>query len=157
MGRPLAQRLLLNLADIRKELIETVRQVPDADLEWAPAEGMKSYRAQLQEIGTMEKLCMGFIDSGELLPWEMSAYAPSATVEAGLAELEAIRSQTIAYLESASEDKLQTPVASPDDWKQYFGDTIEPEEVIRWIAMHEYYHMGQIIAYRWSQGHSPYV
>jgi hypothetical protein len=36
------------------------------------------------------------------------------------------------------------------------GAELEPEEALRWIAMHEYYHLGQIITYRWSQGFSPF-
>ena len=37
------------------------------------------------------------------------------------------------------------------------GDTIEPEELVRWVCRHEYYHLGQIIIYRWMQGDNPYA
>ena len=154
--RPHTQRLLHNLDDIRKEFTETVSPIEDDELDWAPADGMKSYRALLQEIGAMEKLCTHWLANGGLLEWDMSAYAPSATTQSALRELGTIRDETRAYLQNASEEKLETLIDVPADWQQYMGPQIEPEEVVRWIGQHEYYHLGQIISYRWAQGHSPY-
>src|SRR5687768_13546018 len=155
MGRPHNERLLHNLHEVRKELTDTVSAIPDGELDWAPAEGMKSYRALLQEVGTMEKLCSNWLATGELLNWDLPGHVPAATTQSALRELDVIRSQTVAYLKDADESRLQTPIAVPADWQQYMGAEIEPEEVVRWIAQHEYYHLGQIISYRWSQGHNP--
>ena len=155
MGRPHSVRLLANLADIRKELTETVAPVADSELGWAPGTGMKSYRDILQEIGTMEKLCAHWLSTGDLLDWNMAGYVPGATTAAALSELAGIREETTRYLESVSEEKLETPVPVPAMWQQYMGTEIEPEEVVRWIAQHEYYHLGQLISYRWIQGHDP--
>ena len=52
MARSLRDRIQHELESIRKELEEDVRQI--TDLDYAPAEGMKSYRALLNEIGAME-------------------------------------------------------------------------------------------------------
>jgi hypothetical protein len=46
-------------------------------------------------------------------------------------------------------------VPVPKEWEVYWGSAIEPEEVARWIARHEYYHLGQIISYRWILGDNP--
>jgi uncharacterized damage-inducible protein DinB len=47
------------------------------------------------------------------------------------------------------EEQLQTPIPLPPMWYQYFGGAtvIEPEELVRWIAKHEYYHLGQLYTY----------
>ena len=156
MGTPHSERLQKSLAEVRKELIETVKDIRDDELDWAPREGMKNYRALLQEIGTMEKLCESWLKTGEILPWDMAIYVTGDSLQEAVNDLEMIRSLTIAYLKSASEEKLQTPVAVPEDWQQYWGKEIEPEEAFRWVVMHEYYHLGQIISYRWIQGYDPY-
>jgi hypothetical protein len=56
-GRPHAQRLEKDLGEIRNELATEVGQLKPEELGWAPQPGMKTYRALLQEIGTMEQLC----------------------------------------------------------------------------------------------------
>src|SRR5437868_2656832 len=128
MSRPHNQRLLDNLRDIRKELTQVVSPIPDSELEWAPKEGMKSYRALLQEIGTMEKLCTAFLATGELLDWDMPAHVPAASLSSALQELTAIREETNRYLESISEEKLETSIPVPGPWQQYLGPQVEPEE-----------------------------
>ena len=155
--RPHNARLLRNLDDVRKEFVETVSSIKDEEMDYAPAQGMKSYRALFQEIGTMEKLCTSWLAEENFLEWDMSAYAPSKTLQSGLSELDSIRAETKAYLDSASEEKLETAIDVPGPWQQYMGTQVEPEEVVRWIAQHEYYHLGQIISYRWIQGHDPYA
>jgi uncharacterized damage-inducible protein DinB len=71
--------------------------------------------------------------------------------------LDEIRADTLDYLKAASDEALTTPVGLPESWHQYFGGpVVEPEELVRWIGMHEYYHMGQLIAYRWIRGDNPY-
>lgn len=157
MGRPHSARLLHGLKEVRNELVETVAAIPVDQFNWAPADGMKSYAALLQEIGTMEKLSTNWLNGGEMLPWEMAAYVSGDSPEAALSDLATIRAETIAYLEAATEEKLETPIPVPQEWQQYMGTELEPEEALRWVTMHEYYHLGQIITYRWSTGHSPYT
>ena len=157
MGRPHSERLLRSLKDVRAELVETLTAIPDDQALWTPADGMKSYLALLQEIGTMEKLTIAWLAEGKELPWDMAAYVSGDNLASALRDLEVILTETKAYLETASEDKLETPIPVPAEWQQYMGAELEPEEALRWVAMHEYYHLGQIITYRWSQGHSPYT
>jgi uncharacterized damage-inducible protein DinB len=156
MPRPHSERILKTLAEVRTELIETAQNIPDPELDWAPAEGMKPYRELLQEIGTMEKLTIAWLAEGRELPWDMGAYVSTDSIAAVLRDLEVVRTETKAYLETASEEKMQTPIAVPAEWQQYWGLQLEPEEALRWVTMHEYYHLGQIISYRWIQGHNPY-
>ena len=156
MGRVHSERLLHNLQDVRRELTETVSPIPDDELGWAPAEDMKSYRALLQEIGCMERICTRWLATGDFLEWDMPGHVPANSTQSALQDLSTIRAETKAYLETVDESTLQTAVPVPAEWQQYWGNEIEPEEVIRWIAQHEYYHLGQIITYRWSQGHNPY-
>ena len=156
MGTSHAARLQKSLAEVRKELVDTVKDISDEEFGWAPREGMKSYRALLQEIGTMEKLCDSWLTTGNILPWDMPAYVNGDSAGTALADLESIRSGSSAILAKATEEQLQTPVGVPEDWQQYWGAEIEPEEAVRWIVLHEYYHLGQIISYRWIQGHDPY-
>jgi len=32
---------------------------------------------------------------------------------------------------------------------------VEPEELLRWVVRHEYYHLGQMITYQWQRGKNP--
>src|SRR5438105_4118023 len=107
METPHAARLQKSLAEVRKELIDTVKDISDEEFGWAPREGMKSYRALLQEIGCMEKLCESWLRTGEILPWDMPAYVNGDSLQKAINDLELIRSLTNDYLVSATEDQLQ--------------------------------------------------
>jgi len=77
--------------------------------------------------------------------------------QSALQVLERVRAQTLSYLNDCSEERIETPVPLLEAWHGYFGGpTVEPEEIIRWVARHEYYHLGQIIIYRWMLGDNPY-
>src|SRR4051794_1198991 len=106
MSRPHSERLLKTLEETRRELVDTVKGIPDAEMDWAPGEGMKSYAAQLQEIGTMEKLVTAWVAAGQELPWDMPAYVRGDSAANALADLAAIRAETISFLQGASEEKL---------------------------------------------------
>lgn len=156
MSRPHAERLFKTLNEVRQELVATAQGITADEFGWAPGEGMKSYREQLQEIGTMEKLTIAWLATGQELSWDMPAYVQGESAETALQSLDAIRKETLSYLETATEEKLQTPIPVPAEWQQYWGPALEPEEALRWVYMHEYYHLGQLITYRWIQGHNPY-
>src|SRR5689334_17108978 len=97
-GTPHAQRLVKELNETRAELAKEIEQVPTEDLGWAPKEGMKTYQALLQEIGTMEQLCTRWIAKKELMSWTETdkSLAAAATDPASLMKaLEAIRAETI--------------------------------------------------------------
>lgn len=156
-GRPHRERLLHSLKEIRDELAAEVARVEPTAFDWAPAESMKSYKALLREIGTMEKESVTWLTSGALLEWDSAVAWSGDNFVSTISDLAAIRAETVAYLVGATEENLQTPTPLPESWKQYFPvPDIEPEELIRWVCQHEYYHLGQIITYSWIRGDNPY-
>lgn len=129
-GRPHNERLLSELREIRAELEGEIRRFGPEDWDWAPGPEMKT-----------------------------SAVARDRRHGEGLQPLgyrARVRQVTARYLERCTEESLQAPIAVPEEWRQYWGDAIEPEEAFRWIGRHEYYHLGQIIIYRWLRGDNPY-
>ena len=157
MGRPHKDRLIYDFGEIRTELTAEVAKLKPEEFNWAPRPDMKSFKALLQEIGSMEKLSINWVAKQEMLDWETAVAWSGDTAEAIMNDLEAVRAETLAYLEGCTEEKLQTPIPVPDAWRQYIPfEAIEPEELVRWPARHEYYHLGQIITYRWTLGDNPY-
>jgi uncharacterized damage-inducible protein DinB len=158
-GRPHKDRLLYDLNEVRKELAQVVQRIPSNEFDWAPGEGMKTCRALLLEIGTMERICTRWLTQQEMGDWkevqdatEWGDNEPASALRA----LDQVRAETLAYLSAATEERLQTPIPLPESWYQYFNSpVIEPEELLRWIVRHEYYHLGQLIIYRWTQGDNP--
>src|SRR5688572_24129703 len=157
MARMLRDRLIFELESIRKELIDTVS--PVTDLDYAPAEGMKPYDVQLREIGAMEAESSILLRTGRVPTWEeCEACITGTTTEAILASLAEVRRKFIDWLSAVEDEHLREPIPIPEEWWSYLGDReLEREELVRWVARHEYYHLGQIIIYRWIQGHNPYV
>jgi len=156
MARPLVERLEFDLVRNRTELLEVVSSIEDLD--YAPAAGMKSYREQLVEIGAMEAESLLFLTTGTVPPWsELEAQVVGSTLSEILASLEKIRSRLLQYLRSIDKEDLAQPLSVPTEWVSFVGDTtLEREELFRWLARHEYYHLAQIISYCWIQGISPY-
>jgi uncharacterized damage-inducible protein DinB len=159
-GRPHAERILADLNEIRCELVAEVAKIRPNQLDWVPSTGMKSYRDILIEIGSTEAENLSAIKTGKVDGKAAAAYmnGKGPDVQSVLADLDRVRQDTIDFLKSATEDDLQQPAPLPPEWYQFFdGKTeIEPEELLRWTARHEYYHLGQIITMRWLQGHNPY-
>jgi uncharacterized damage-inducible protein DinB len=149
-------RLLKELKEIRDELFETARSIKPEEFEWHPRPGMKSAKALLQEIGATEKICLSVLAGGPKLEWEKAVRWSGDDLNSILKDLESIRQETLRYLDSLSDDDLHKPVAMPESWHQYTGPRLEPEEMLRWIARHEYYHLGQLIYNRWLLGYNPY-
>jgi len=162
MGEPrsIADRLRHELTSIRKELVEEVARIPEDGFTWAPAEGMKPYRDLLLEIGTMERESATFLSTGRVPEWQPMwdslaerAQSPSSLMKA----MEADRADILRYLDEADDERFRTTLPIPQDWHELFGaPALEPEEMLRWIARHEYYHLGQIITYNWIRGDNPY-
>ncbi|MEJ7807329.1 MAG: DinB family protein [Telluria sp.] len=156
-SKPAAQRLCDELNLIRRELSEEVRRLQPEHLDWSPQPGMKSYRALLAEIAVVESGCRAWaVSESDESDWdEQIKSAPDA--ESLLQVLKQIRAQTLSYLQTCSEEELQATVTVPEHSRQYVGGpTHAREEIFRWIARHEYYHLGQIITYHWLRGDNPY-
>jgi hypothetical protein len=158
MARPLRDRLLHELDSIRNELIETISSLSKTDLDFAPRDGMKGYRALLIEIGAMEAESSILIRTGRVPEWsESESYVKGESVAELLESLAAIRQDLRAHIDQADEAELARQIPIPEEWWSFIGDSeIEVEELLRWVARHEYYHLGQIITYRWIQGNNPY-
>ena len=77
---------------------------------------------------------------------------------AGIKEVLAeTRKATVKYLDSLSDQDLEMPVKFPTDWWEGLGLAELPlHEVFRNVAMHEWYHTGQLVSYLWSRGDDPY-
>ena len=70
--------------------------------------------------------------------------------------LKEARLATLAFLDSLSEEDLEASVRFPTDWWEGLGLPELPlHEVLRNIAMHEWYHTGQLYSYLWSTGDDP--
>src|SRR5260221_3069381 len=110
MSRPHSARLLKTLDEVRRELVDTTKGITEAEFAWVPAEGMKSYPAILQEIGTMEKLVTAWVSAGKELPWDMPSYVRDDSVGNALEDLAAIRAETVAFLQGGTEERRQSPM-----------------------------------------------
>ena len=160
-GRPLQERLKTELNLVRRQLRDEVQPLLPPEWDWCPKPDMKSFRQHLLEIGTTEIISLRWIKEQRLLAWEEAWQALQRHAEAEtslLKALEVVRVETLDYLAASDEVQLHTPIPLPREWYGSFGgiEQIEPEELVREIARHEYYHLGQIITYRWLQGHNPY-
>src|SRR5262245_25043136 len=113
MGRPHKDRLIYDLAEVRKELTEEVAKLKPGEFTYAPKDDMKNCRALIQEIGSMEKICVTWIDKQQMLEWDAAVAWSGDNADAIMKDLTAIRSETIAYLHAATEDTLQVGVPVP--------------------------------------------
>nr|CAA9266267.1 hypothetical protein AVDCRST_MAG63-2749 [uncultured Armatimonadetes bacterium] len=150
LGRPHAQRLRHDLDEIRAELVQAVNELTPGGFDWAPRPDMRSCKQLLQEVGAMEALSRRWVTHRELPDWEATSQALGGEdAPSTLSALEGVRSETLEYLDRCTEEQLETPIPIPEEWRQYFEGTseIEPEELLRWVARHEYYHVGQLNTY----------
>jgi uncharacterized damage-inducible protein DinB len=158
-GRPHAERLRSDLDEIRAELVKTIQGLPPDELNWAPRPEMKTFKALLQEIGAMEEVTRHMAAYQETRDWgAIWQELDKDNIEAMLSALDTIRAKTLVYLTDCTEEQLETPIPLPKEWQGYFNaPVVEPEELLRWIVRHEYYHLGQIIIYQWQRGHNPHT
>ena len=161
VGRPHGQRLRSDLAEIRAQLLQTVQTLTPDELDWSPRLdlNMKSFKQILQEIGTMEKVTCHMAQHHEELDWNVAWQSLDKNDSAELlAALTAIRAETLAFLDGCTEAQMQTPLPLTPEWQGYFhAPVVEPEELLRWIVRHEYYHLGQLVTYQWQRGNNSTV
>jgi hypothetical protein len=156
MARPIRDRLVWDLTSIRNELKSVV--APIDNLEYVPREGMKNYRAILVEIGAMEAESSTYLRTLRIPDWaEAESAVHGQTASEVMASLDEIRQTTLSYLRDVDDARFLQTLPIPVEWESHFGTReVEPEEFLRWIVRHEYYHLGQIISYRWIEGNDPY-
>jgi uncharacterized damage-inducible protein DinB len=156
---PLHDRLKARLRLVREDLHEVMGRLQDADLAFAPAEGMRTIGGQLAEIAGTERQIMAWLRDGERIPFqEANDFGAQGSSLAGMSRaLEEVRSATLAYLDSLSDEELKMPVKMPKGWFESLGaEAVPPSEVFRSIAQHEWYHVGQLVSYQWFRGDDPY-
>lgn len=159
MPRQIAERLIHELLQIRAELREVVAPIPDSDIDWAPEPSMKSYRQQLHEIGAMQAETAIILTEKRMPSWdECKANVQGDSLPSILASLDGTLNELINQLKLMTDDELRSTFPLDESNAKFFGVAVhvELEELIRFIARHEYYHLGQIVTYRWIQGHNPY-
>jgi uncharacterized damage-inducible protein DinB len=150
------EQIRAELDGIRQELLETAKDIRPEEFAWEPRPGMKSAKGLLQEIGVMERLHTLFLTKNELADWESAVSWSGEGVEDILGDLQKIRQETLTFLAGCSEEDFASPRAIPEPWQQWWGTEASPEAMLRWIARHEYYHLGQLIYNRWLLGYNPY-
>ncbi len=166
MGRSSKERLMQELSKIRTELKEEVARMRPEHFDWAPAREMKTCRDLLVEIATTEKFAAAWLtrqaggkwdDGHEWSNAEASVKWQGNDSGSALRALDGARSETFRYLNGCTEALLLTPLPlSPGLIEEFGSPEIEAEEILRWIARHEYYHLAQLITYRWILGDNPY-
>jgi uncharacterized damage-inducible protein DinB len=154
----LQQRLVARLALVRADLDEAIGRLNDADLSWAPTEGMRTLGGQLQEIAATERQVLLLLKEGPGSDFDsIFRECERETVAEFVELLRATRAETLALIASLSDEELETPRPMPKGWFEALGLERTPvSEVIRSIAQHEWYHVGQIVSYLWSRGDNPY-
>jgi uncharacterized damage-inducible protein DinB len=159
MGRTRITTLQRILKDIRTELLKEAEKIKPEEYNWEPRPGMRTFNGQIQEIGTMEKICIHNLRTQQPLDWGKAIAWSGEDLIAHLKDLEGVRKETNQFLDSLADDKeLDKPHQLLPDWRQYWWnqESVATEEMLRWIARHEYYHLGQIISYLWLLGNNPY-
>jgi len=149
-------RIVEMLEHIRSELLKTLDGTTPEEFLWEPRPGMKSAKALLREIGTMEKMHTLFLVEGTEGNWEDVVPWRGDGLDDTIADLKAVRAETLDFLKYCSTEDFEASRAIPEPWQQWWGPEATPEAMLNWIMMHEYYHLGQLVYNRWLLGNSPY-
>jgi uncharacterized damage-inducible protein DinB len=158
MPRSLAERLSFELRQVRNELLHELSQIDESDLDYAPAPSMKTYRDLIHEIAWIAAESTIVITESRI-PTEQEAMDKinKSSLSALKEGLHIWHEKLLGHLSTATDESLKKTHRFESGWAKFFGTTdVELEELIRWIARHEYYHLGQIITYGWIQGRNPY-
>jgi uncharacterized damage-inducible protein DinB len=141
---------------VRQDFAEVLDQLSDEELAWVPADGMRSIAGQLFEIAGKEIEGVQWIRTGAW-PDEFDESEVPETL-AGWRNLFAdLRAGTFAYLDSLDEVDLNQPIICPEGWWEALRLTSCPRhEAFRNIAMHEWYHTGQLVTYLGMKGSDHY-
>src|SRR5688572_20884550 len=105
----LHDRLRARLQLVRNDLEGVMGRLQEADIPFAPSDGMRTIGGQLAEIAGTETQIMAWLRDGKTIPWEEANnfYERGASL-AGMREaLTEIRAETLRYLDSLSEEQLE--------------------------------------------------
>jgi uncharacterized damage-inducible protein DinB len=146
-------------ASTRNDLMEIVERISPDMLEWAPAPGMRTISGQLAEIIAVEMPLVPQLKENRRMPYSEVDEIIGDLGDLGNLRrwLDEVRETTLRYLDELSEGELAEEVPCGDAW---FG-TLWLEKMPRAehflnITEHEFYHVGQLVAYLWARGDDPY-
>lgn len=150
--------LLARFAMVRNSLNEALDHVTDERLDFAPREGMPTIQEILLEIAGTEEQIRRYILEGIRIPLKevTGPWIGTDTVSGVRARLEAVRAETLSYLDSINDADLETMYCFPQDWSESLGLPEVPlREALISLAAHEAYHTGQLVSYLWAAGEDP--
>ena len=150
--------LKARFALVRRDLDRVLSHLTQEMFTWAPSEGMRTVGGLLFEIAGKEVELLAYAKAGGREEWvEVENYGGREKSLSGMKDvLNEIRQATLSYLDTLSDQDLEMPVKFPTDWWEGLGLSELPlHEVFRNIAMHEWYHTGQLVSYLWSKGDDP--
>lgn len=149
--------LVARLAMTRQDLDQVLARLTDADTTWAPREGMKTVGDLLLEIANKDREIIGWLKNSEWPDDEPDPFdAGTATLAEMKAGLASTRKDSLAYIDSLPEDRLDDVISLPERWWEALRLLECPvSEMLRNISAHEWYHTGQLVTYLWSRGDDP--
>lgn len=150
MARSRKERIVERLRRVRDELLGALKGTKPEEFEWKPRPDMKSVKDMLRECGAVETVVVGLVRDGKAPEFEGAVAWSGEDLGSTLSDLARIREETEAFLEACPEERLDQPFPLQQ------GRELEGEELLRLIATHEYYHVGQIVYNRWILGYNPY-
>jgi uncharacterized damage-inducible protein DinB len=154
-NRCLKSRLSL----VRADLDQALDHVHNDMLQWAPAPGMRSIFGQIEEIVGTEVQVLTLITTGSKLTWQESQEfdGDKGSILELRGWLKKTRSETLAHLDSLTEEDLNQPTSLFKKWFEGLRlEEVPLAEIFRGIAQHEAYHTGQLVSYLWARGDDPY-
>lgn len=143
---------------VRQDFDQMLSRLSDADIPWRPAEGMRTVGDMLVEIANKEMETIAWLRTGVWPDNEPDAFDPqTSTLVEMRKRMEELRQDTHAYIDSFDDFGLDELIQCPDGWWEALRLRECPRsEILRNIAMHEWYHTGQLVIYLWQKGDDPY-
>jgi uncharacterized damage-inducible protein DinB len=143
---------------VRQDFDQVLARLSDADIPWRPAAGLRTVGEMLVEIANKEMETIAWLRTGVWPDGEPDAFDPeTSTIRTMRARMETLRHETWAYIDSFDEAGLAEMVPCPEGWWEALRLRECPRsEILRNIAMHEWYHTGQLVIYQWVRGDDPY-
>lgn len=141
---------------VREDLRAVLGRLSEDILDWSPAPGMRTVGGQLKEIATTETQIMRWLRDGVKEPFEaVEAECERNSLADYVSLLNEVRESTLAWIEA--EPDVDAEIAMPEVWLDGLRLSRVPlREVLASIAMHEWYHTGQLVSYVWARGDDPY-
>jgi uncharacterized damage-inducible protein DinB len=128
-------------------------------IDWSPGPGVRTIGGQLFEIAVVEHEAIAWLMEGRTVSdGEAEAeFGDIRSLENLKATLSSVRQATVKAIESLSDAQLDESIPLKKPWFAMPGLGSAPRaELFRGIALHEWYHVGQLMSYLWARGDNPY-